>query len=99
MKGKGHIQSFNEHQENLNISDVSVQSKHSVGDNVRTKKNIDNVLKTHRQYLVNDNTGIEKYLGKDCKIVYVYYDEKYKYHRYMIDIDNGDYWWVGECFD
>jgi hypothetical protein len=22
MKGKGHIQSFNEHQENLNISDV-----------------------------------------------------------------------------
>jgi len=23
MKGKGHIQSFNEHQENLNISDVS----------------------------------------------------------------------------
>jgi hypothetical protein len=26
MKGKGHIQSFNEHQENLNISDV-IESK------------------------------------------------------------------------
>jgi hypothetical protein len=26
MKGKGHIQSFNEHQENLNISDVRSSS-------------------------------------------------------------------------
>ncbi len=77
---------------------ISNQAQHSVGDNVRTKKNIDNLLKTHTQYL-QDNRGIEKYLGKDCKIVYVYYDEKDKYHRYMIDIDNGDYWWVDECFD
>ena len=27
MKGKGHIQSFKEHQENLNISDVSDSKK------------------------------------------------------------------------
>jgi hypothetical protein len=30
MKGKGYIQSFNEHQENLNISDVSDSSLNSL---------------------------------------------------------------------
>ena len=29
MKGKRHIQSFNEHQENLNISDVSESKSYS----------------------------------------------------------------------
>ena len=35
MKGKRHVQSFNEHQENLNISDVS-DSELNIGDDVIT---------------------------------------------------------------
>jgi hypothetical protein len=94
MKDLKHIKSFGLFKENLNISDVSVQSKHSVGDNVKTKKNIDNLLDARCI-----QRGIVKYLDKDCKIVDVYYDEKDKCHRYLIDIDNGDFWWVDESFD
>jgi hypothetical protein len=34
MKGKRQIQSFNEHQENLNISDVSDSNQFNIGDKV-----------------------------------------------------------------
>lgn len=77
---------------------VGVPSKHSVGDSVRTKENICGLLRTHILYRRNDNTGIEEYLGKDCKIVEVRYTEEYKCYIYLIDIDNGDYWWVDESF-
>jgi hypothetical protein len=42
---------------------------------------------------------MEKYLGREATIVYSFYDEKRKYTRHQIDIDNGDYWWVDECFE
>ena len=83
----------------LHIFDVSNQSKHLVGDLVRTKINIDKLLKIHTLYLKNDNTGIEEYLGRDCYITKVVYDTKDNYYRYLIDIDDGDFWWVDECFD
>jgi hypothetical protein len=75
-----------------------MESKNHV-DILRTKDNIDTLLKSHVLYLCNDNRGIEDYLGKDCTITYIVYDEEGKYFRYLIDIDNGDYWWVNECFD
>jgi len=117
MKGKRHIQSFNEHQENLNISDVSVQSKHSVGDSVKIKHNLDDIIGMSGMYLskgpkhplykgTGDNDGMNDFLGKEAKIVYVVFaDDKsndggdFRFDRYLIDIDNGDYWWVDECFD
>lgn len=47
MKDKRHIQSFNEHQENLNISDVS-HSKNityfKVGDKVKTEYGVGRIL-------------------------------------------------------
>jgi len=85
--------------EKLQTHCVDVPSKYLVGDNVKTKKNINNLLQTHILYRENDNTGIEEYLGKDCKIAQVRYTEDYKCYIYLIDIDNGDYWWVDECFD
>ena len=42
MKGKGHIQSFNEHGENLNISDVS-GSKDSL--DINNKSDVDRIIK------------------------------------------------------
>ena len=70
-----------------------------IGLFISIKENIDNILKTHRQYLINDNRGIENYLGKECIIEFVVYDEEKNYYRYLIDIDGGDYWWVDECFN
>lgn len=88
-----HIKKYSNFREN-----VSVSSKYSVNDSVKTKDNIDNILKIHRLYQINDNTGIKNYLGQDCNITKVVYDDKYNYYRYLIDIDNGDYWWVDDCF-
>lgn len=91
MKGLKNIQTFEQHS-----SDIS---KHSIGERLKIKENIDNILKTHPLYTSNDNIGIENYLGKECVIENVVYDNKHNYYRYLIDIDNGDYWWVDECFN
>jgi hypothetical protein len=47
MKGKGHIQSFNEHQENLNISDVR-SSKISEKIVIEGIENFNTVEKLHK---------------------------------------------------
>lgn len=73
-------------------------TKFSVGDRVKIKGNIDEVLKTHVLYSRNDNVGIEEFVGESCEIVYLFWDEEERYTRYLIDIDRGDYWWVEECF-
>jgi hypothetical protein len=117
MKNLKYIKRFNEHQENLNISDVSVQSKHSIGDRVKIKHNLDDIIGVSGMYLSkgpkhplykiqDDNDGMNDFLGKEAKIVYIVYsDDKsndrndFRFSRYLIDIDNGDYWWVDECFD
>lgn len=112
MKDNKHIQSFKEHQENLNISDVSVQSKHSVGDVVKIKDNLDDIIGVSGMYLTkgpkhtlykgNDNRGMENFQGRTAKITNVVnsnHQSNDKFSRYIIDIDNGDFWWVDECFD
>ena len=82
---------------------TSNNSKYSVGDKVRTKSDISDLLEKgkgngHPLYKINDNTGIDKFLSKDATITNVVLDKK-GYYRYYIDIDNGDYWWVDECFE
>lgn len=94
MKELKHVKRFNEV-----MTDVNIHPKHSVGEKVKTKQNIDNVLRTHYLYLINDNARIEDYLGEECVIENVVYDNEHNYYRYLIDIDNGDYWWVDECFE
>lgn len=84
---------------NAGKTSILPQSKHLKGDIVETKENIDDILNTRQPYPVNDNSGIEDYLGKKCIIEYVVYDDEYNYYRYLIDIDNGDYWWIDECFN
>lgn len=86
------------HLKHFKVFESDSKSKYSVGDKVRTKSNIDHLLDTHPQFRVNDNTGIDQYLGKDCEITKAYYDNR-GFYRYYIDIDNGDYWWVDECFE
>lgn len=110
------IQTFEQHSSELNISDVSVQSKHSVGDVVRIKDNLDDIIGVtgmylskgpkHPLYKVNDNRGMENFQGRTAKITYVVNSNDQsndrfedKFSRYLIDIDNGDFWWVDECFD
>ena len=103
------MKTFEQHTSELNISDVSVQSKHSVGDSVKIKDNLDDIIGVSGMYLSkgpkhplykgNDNDGMNDFLGKEVKIVYVVFDGDFGFYRYLIDIDNGDYWWVDECFD
>jgi hypothetical protein len=50
MKGKGHIQSFNEHQENLNISDVSDSRKFTINDLVNFGKWLDDNVQQREYY-------------------------------------------------
>lgn len=92
------------------------QVKHSVGDIVMVKNNLDDIIGVpgmylskelkHPLYKINNNEGMEEFQGKIAKITFVVNpDDKSnkrfdnKFTRYLIDIDNGDYWWVDECFD
>jgi uncharacterized protein (UPF0332 family) len=54
MKGKGHIQSFNEHQENLNISDVR-----------SSKSNKPKMLFNFR--ISNDSSGEQRFTEDEIK--------------------------------
>jgi hypothetical protein len=108
-----HLKRFNESEENLNVSD---KSKYSIGDRVKIKQNLDDIIGVsgmylskgpkHPLYKAGDNDGMNDFLGKEAKIVYVVNDDDksndrndFRFSRYLIDIDNGDYWWVDECFD
>lgn len=57
MKGKGHIQSFNEHQENLNISDVS-RSRLSIQDMLKEIMDVVRNRNLHQKG-VNDKSLLE----------------------------------------
>jgi len=53
-----------------------------------------------------DNGTMNEFLGKEAKITYVVSpDDKsndkneFRFYRYLIDLDNGDHWWVDECFE
>lgn len=51
MKGKGHIQSFNEHQENLNISDVMCSF---IKDNLSVGLSVDGTSITVKLFLKDE---------------------------------------------
>lgn len=72
--------------------------KYSVGDEVKIKSDLTDVLNSHVLYLRNDNDGIEVYLGEVGVIEQIVWDDKHHYFRYMIDVDFGDFWWIDECF-
>jgi hypothetical protein len=82
---------------------MNIEQKFKIGDKVEIKKDLYGLLNTHYQFLINDNSGIEKYFGQNAIIEYCVYDDDsenpYPYHRYIINIDDGDYWWVDECFE
>ena len=54
----------------------------------------------------SDNENMLEFLGQKAKITYVVNADdpsndrrNLRFSRYLIDIDNGDYWWVDECFE
>jgi hypothetical protein len=58
----------------------------------------------------SDNENMLEFLGQKAKITYVVTADdpsnirpngrdSLNFSRYLIDIDNGDYWWVDECFN
>jgi hypothetical protein len=63
MKGKGHIQSFNEHQENLNISDVSDSNYTHVAIPLQDLNNRINTIEKQMEIL-KDNKMYEYALSK-----------------------------------
>jgi hypothetical protein len=78
-----------------------MKSKYLINDKVKIKTDISDILKNHPQFR-QDNRGIDKYLGKKAIITYIVYDDEdiiKPYYRYIINIDDGDYWWVDECFE
>lgn len=78
MKDNKHIKSFNEHQENLNISDVS------------SSKNIK--MKTTLQEFLNENNDIPRFLTKDDYINVDNLDESLKGDWSVFIISNGKYY-------
>lgn len=109
MKDKK-IQKFVEFNESLDTSD----SKYQIGDTVTIKEDLSDIIgkigyqdgrSKHPLYKGQDNDGMVDFIGKQAKITYVVTaDDKsndrknIKCSRYLLDIDNGDYWWIDECF-
>ncbi len=64
----------------------------------------------HPQFKQYGSYGMNDFLGREAKIEYVVNADHesndrshlglddLRYSRYLLDIDNGDYWWVDECF-
>ncbi len=71
MKGKGHIQSFNEHQENLNISDVS-DSK--INESMSVKDRLEKIERIKRQYGSESNQYIIIALNEITDILREYFN-------------------------
>ena len=66
----------------------------------------DNIPKHPLYKIQSDNENMLEFLGKQATITYVVdANDKsndrnnFRFSRYLIDIDNGDYWWVDECFE
>ena len=96
-----------------NIKSWEKFSVYKVGDTVKIKNDLSSIIGTdyfdakHPLYKIQeDNSKMNDFLGKEAKIVYVVdgsdkSNERFdnKFSRYMIDLDNGDYWWIDECFE
>lgn len=66
----------------------------------------DNIPKHPLYKFQSDNKNMLEFLGKKAKITYVVNANdssndrmNLRFSRYLIDIDNGDYWWIDECFE
>ena len=78
-----------------------ISREYKEGDKIKIKNNLDDIIDNpnYPLYKININDGMNDFLGKDATITFVFHDNKYNHHRYLLDIDNGDYWWIDECFE
>lgn len=94
-----HITKFNEFNKYHQLDPALKGARHDIGETIKIKSSIDNILKTKRIYKRNHNVGMEKFLGKAAKIDEVIYSDVNNEYLYQIDIDNGDFWWIDDCFE
>ncbi len=87
MKGKRHIQSFNEHQENLNISDVSESlSSTKKKDIYNLYDEIYSKVKVH--YNKKKESFVEAKVDDIITIIWRHYDYKPSKEQLRVEIQN-----------
>ena len=84
--------------EDIEIKPKSQKSHYEVGDYVRIRSDIQQMIDDEVDVHVGIVSEFTEYAGKLARITQVEADSKDKY-SYKLNIDNGDWWWCNELFE